>query len=138
MVHERGVYAREHAAGTYSPAPYLAAQALVELPWLAPQSLLYTVVLYPLLGLRATAAGFFFALLVALLSAVAMLLLSQALVHSLPQASLATLALSVLGGSLFSVLSGFMAPAPGLPPWWKWFYYVNPMAYNLYALTGAW
>ena len=66
-----------------------------------------------------------------------MLLLSQALAHTMPQPALATLALSVLGGSLFSVLSGFMAPAPTLPKWWLWFYYANPMSYNLYALTGA-
>ncbi len=54
-----------------------------------------------------------------------------------PVPYLASLGLSVLGGSLFNVLCGFMAPAPTLPPWWKWFYYVNPMAYSLYAVTGA-
>jgi ABC-type multidrug transport system permease subunit len=29
------------------------------------------------------------------------------------------------------------APLPTLPAWWRWFYYSNPLAYSLYAISGT-
>ena len=49
----------------------------MELPYLAPQALAYTLLLYFMLGMRATAGGFFFAYAVVLASAAAMILLAQ-------------------------------------------------------------
>jgi len=88
--------------------PYLAAQVLVELPYLTPQCIIYTLVLYFLLGLAPSAGSFFFALLVVWASSLCMVLLAQALVHATPVAYLASLGLSVIGGSLFNVMCGFM------------------------------
>lgn len=136
MGEERVVYFRESAARTYGPGPYLAAQALAEAPFLLPQAAAYTLLLYFLLGMGASLAGVAFAYLVVLTSAAAMILLAQALVHITPAPYLASLGLSVIGGSLFNLMCGFLAPAPTLPPWWQWFYYTNPLAYALYAITA--
>jgi hypothetical protein len=57
--------------------PYLAAQALAEAPFLLPQAAAYTLLLYFLLGMRASLAGVAFAYLVVLTSAAAMILLAQ-------------------------------------------------------------
>lgn len=40
------MYYREHAAGTYSVGPYIAAEFLVEMPYIAAQSVIYSLLVY--------------------------------------------------------------------------------------------
>ncbi len=42
----RAVYYREHAAGMYSVGPYIAAEFLVELPYVLFQSVIYSLLVY--------------------------------------------------------------------------------------------
>lgn len=42
----RSVYYREHAAGAYSVGPYIAAEFLVEVPYIIVQAIIYSLIVY--------------------------------------------------------------------------------------------
>jgi len=56
---ERPLMYKERFSRTYHPALYAASVFLVELPWLVATSLLYSVIVYWMVGLLADAATFF-------------------------------------------------------------------------------
>lgn len=52
---ERPVFYRELAAGMYSPMPFALAQVLVELPYVALQTILYGTITYFMINFEANA-----------------------------------------------------------------------------------
>nr|POF20093.1 isoform 2 of abc transporter g family member 29 [Quercus suber] len=36
--------------------------------------------------------------------------------------------------SIFNLFSGFFIPAPKIPKWWVWYYWICPVAWTLYGL----
>lgn len=55
---ERTVFYREKAAGMYSPLAYAAAQAVVEVPYIAVQTLTYGIITYFMIGFERTLSMF--------------------------------------------------------------------------------
>ncbi|GJP55565.1 hypothetical protein CLOM_g14521 [Closterium sp. NIES-68] len=39
--------------------------------------------------------------------------------------------------SFWNLLCGFLLPAPKIPVYWKWFYWINPVAWSLYGLAAS-
>ena len=53
---ERTVFYRERAAGYYAVLPYAWAQGTVEIPYILVQSVIYSVIVYSMIGFDWTAA----------------------------------------------------------------------------------
>ena len=133
---ERDVYYKERASNMYGAFPYNAAWGLVEIPYIAVSSLVFTVPFYFLIGFEADAAKFFiyylfFALMVALAVYVGAML-----VVLTPMQQVATLVMSAIVG-IWNLFAGFLAPEPSIPTFWKFLYYIDPMRYVLESLVAS-
>ena len=38
--------------------------------------------------------------------------------------------------ALWALFAGFFVPFTSIPPYWRWFYYINPMAYAFAAVVN--
>jgi ABC-type multidrug transport system permease subunit len=128
---------RERAAGYYHVLPYALAQQLVELPYLAVQTVLYCSIVYWAAWITpsgANAGHFFLFLLFFYLTLLYFVLLGIAAVNLTPLVAMANVLCSFLFG-FFNLMCGFLLPYPSMPPWWQWVYWINPVSWSLYALA---
>lgn len=133
---ERTVMYREKFAGMYSSWSYSFAQAAIEIPYVFIQVLLYTLIIYPSVGYYWTAhklLWFFYTTFCSVLSYVYIGLL---LVSLTPNVEVATI-LASLFNNMQSLFSGFVLPAPRIPKWWFWLYYLTPTSWVLNALLTS-
>ncbi|GAB4822452.1 hypothetical protein N2152v2_009498 [Parachlorella kessleri] len=130
----RAVYYREHAAGMYSVGPYIAAEFLVELPYVLFQSVIYSLLIYWMIGFVADAGKFFWFFMVMVLTLLYWTYFGINNVHVTPNEELAR----ALGGFSFGFVNlfcGFLKPRSAIPKGWIWMYWINPLSYTLYALV---
>ncbi|CAN6360280.1 unnamed protein product [Urochloa humidicola] len=131
LLHERRVLMREASRGAYRLSSYVAANALVFAPCLLAVSLLFSVPLYWLAGLRAEplAAFAFFVLAVWLI-----VLMASSLVLFLsavsPDFVLGNALICVFLG-VFFLFSGYFIPKDSIPRYWAFMYYVSMYRYPL-------
>ncbi|KAF6262511.1 ATP-binding cassette transporter [Scenedesmus sp. NREL 46B-D3] len=133
---ERPVYYREMAAGMYSPLPFAVAQVLVELPYVVLQSLLYGTITYLLVHFELSAAKFWWYILFTFLTLLFFTYYGMMSVAISPNIQLA----SIMSSSVYSLwflLAGFFIPYAAMPPWWAWYYWLNPLSYMLYGIITS-
>ncbi|XP_009614154.1 ABC transporter G family member 31 isoform X1 [Nicotiana tomentosiformis] len=133
---ERTVFYREKAAGMYSPLPYAVAQGLVEIPYILIQTLLYGVITYFMINFERTPAKFFLYLLFMFLTFSYFTFYGMMAVGLTPTQHLAAVISSAFY-SLWNLMSGFLVPAPSIPGWWIWFYYISPVAWTLRGIISS-
>ncbi|XP_071724267.1 LOW QUALITY PROTEIN: ABC transporter G family member 31-like [Rutidosis leptorrhynchoides] len=127
---ERTVFYREKAAGLYSPIPYAAAQGLVELPYIAAQTIIYGTITYFMINFDRTAEKFLLYLIFMFLTFTYFTFYGMMAVALTPTQHLAAVVSSAFY-SLWNLLSGFLVPKPNIPVWWIWYYYICPVAWTL-------
>ncbi|KAH6838399.1 ABC-2 type transporter-domain-containing protein [Chaetomium sp. MPI-CAGE-AT-0009] len=135
-VYERRAVVRKHASwALYRPSADALSNLLVDTPvkfWLAT---CFNLILYFLAGLSATASQFFIFFLVVFSATMAMSMLFRTVA-----AASTTLAQAMaISGFLilaFVTYTGFVLPAPSMPPWFGWIRHVNPLAYAFEALLA--
>uniref|UniRef100_A0A7N0V1X9 ABC transporter domain-containing protein n=1 Tax=Kalanchoe fedtschenkoi TaxID=63787 RepID=A0A7N0V1X9_KALFE len=133
---DRAVLYRERAAGMYAALPYAFAQALIEIPYILTQSILYGCIIYSTIGFEWEIQKFFcflYFMFVALLYDTYFGLMAVA---ATPNQNVAYVATSALF-SIWNLFSGFLIPVSRLPIWWRWNYYLSPFAWTLYGLAGS-
>jgi ABC-type multidrug transport system permease subunit len=131
---ERSVFYRERAAGMYSPMPYAMAQAMVEIPYILVQSTVYALITYSMINFEWTAAKFFWYLLFMFLTFTYFTFYGMMAVGLTSSQQLAAVVSSAFY-SIWNLFSGFLIPVTLMPPWWKWYYYLSPVAWTLYGLV---
>nr|GEU43666.1 pleiotropic drug resistance protein 1-like [Tanacetum cinerariifolium] len=131
---ERTVFYRERAAGMYSALPYAFAQVLVEIPYVLVQTVVYTVMVYSMIGFEWTAAKFFWYLYFQFCCFLYMTFYGMMAVAITPNASIAAIIAASFYG-IFNLFSGFIIPRPSIPVWWRWYYWGNPMAWTIYGMV---
>ncbi|KAL6967672.1 ABC transporter G member 31 [Sarracenia purpurea var. burkii] len=127
---ERTVFYRERAAGLYSPFSYAAAQGLVEIPYIAVQTLIFGLITYFMINFERTVGKFFLYLLFMFLTFTYFTFYGMMAVGLTPTQQLAAVISSAFY-SLWNLLSGFLVPKPKIPGWWIWFYYISPISWTL-------
>lgn len=132
---KRVVYYRERTANYYSCLAYTVSEALVELPYLLAQSIMYSCIVYWMIGFAADTSKFFWFFGVMFLTVTYFCYLGQALVHITPSLELASATFAVLLSCL-QLFSGFLRARPQIPAGWIWAYWINPLSYTLYGLVG--
>lgn len=131
---QRAVFFRERAAGMYTESAFGLSQQLVELPYLVTQTLLFTLILYWMVGFISTAAKFFYFCLYFFLTLWAFTNFGIMAVTLTPALPLASVFCSFFFG-FWNLLAGFLIPQPQIPKYWIWFYYINPVQWSIYGLA---
>ncbi|KAM0033422.1 putative ABC-type xenobiotic transporter [Helianthus debilis subsp. tardiflorus] len=131
---ERTVFYRERAAGMYSALPYAFAQVLVEIPYVLSQTVVYSIIVYSMMGFEWTAAKFFWYVFFQLCCFLYMTYYGMMTVAITPNANIAAIIAASFYG-IFNLFSGFIIPRPSIPVWWRWCYWANPIAWTIYGLV---
>ncbi|VAH42773.1 unnamed protein product [Triticum turgidum subsp. durum] len=133
---ERTVFYRESAARMYSPLPYALGQVVIELPYILVQSLIYGILVYAMIGFEWTVAKFFwymFFMYFTLAYFTFYGMMSMGLTSNYNVASIASTAFF----ALWNLFSGFIIPRTRIPIWWRWYYWLNPIAWTLNGLVTS-
>ncbi|WVY91541.1 hypothetical protein V8G54_037055 [Vigna mungo] len=115
---ERTVFYRERAAGMYSALPYAISQVIIELPHILAQALIYGIIVYAMMGFEWTASkyGAF----------------SQA--SSFLYRFVTTFPLTLI---FIKIVDRNKTIMQRIPIWWKWYYWICPVAWTLYGLVAS-
>ncbi|KQJ92711.1 ABC transporter G family member 41 isoform X2 [Brachypodium distachyon] len=127
---ERSVVYRERFAGMYSPWAYSFAQVAMEVPYVLVQVVLFMLIAYPMIGYAWTAAKFFWFMYTMSCTLLYFLYLGMMMVSLTPNIQVASILASMFY-TLQNLMSGFIVPAPQIPRWWIWLYYISPMSWTL-------
>ncbi|KAK9820341.1 hypothetical protein WJX72_009201 [[Myrmecia] bisecta] len=131
--HERSVMYRERAAGMYNELPFAVAQCIVEIPYNLVQTICFSAVAYFMMGFALTAAKFFWFVFIIFLTLNLMAFYGIMGVYITPDLIAGSVLSSFFYG-FWNVFAGFIIPLSRMPPWWKWYYYINPIAWCLYGI----
>ncbi|KAI3454015.1 hypothetical protein Pfo_010678 [Paulownia fortunei] len=129
---ERTVFYRERAAGMYSALPYAFSQFLIEIPYVFIQSIVYGLIVYSMMGFDWNAEKFFWFVYFLFFSLLYFVLYGMMTVAVTPNHNVAAI-ISSFFYAIWNLFSGFIVPRPRIPVWWRWYYWVTPVAYTLYG-----
>ncbi|KAL6655738.1 hypothetical protein ACP70R_006564 [Stipagrostis hirtigluma subsp. patula] len=133
---ERIVFYRERAAHMYSPLPYALGQVTIELPYIFVQSLIYGVLVYAMIGFEWTAAKFFWYLFFMYFTLAYYTFYGMMVVGLTPNYNISSVASTALY-AIWNLFSGFLIPRTRIPIWWRWFYWICPIAWTLNGLVTS-
>jgi ABC-type multidrug transport system permease subunit len=127
------VFYRERAAGMYGPYPMAIAMGNVEIPYILVQTVVYSCIVYWMVGFAADASKFFWFTFIFGITLMMFTAYGTMSVMITPDKSLAGLFMAFFF-AFFNLFCGFLIPQASIPGWWIWMYWLNPLAYTLYAL----
>ncbi|OMO57673.1 reverse transcriptase [Corchorus capsularis] len=130
---ERTVFYRERAAGMYSELPYAFAQVAIETIYVAFQTLMYSLLLYSMIGYEWQADKFFYFYYFIFMCFTYMSMYGMMVVALTPGHQIAAIVSSFLL-SFWNLFSGFLVPRPLIPIWWRWYYWGSPVAWTIYGI----
>ena len=119
----------------YHPSAYLLAQLIVDIPFMAAQVIVFSCVLYWVVGLYATAGHFFTFMLFAFLTTLCLTSFFRFVAAVSPVIDVAH---TISGMSLLFMVTyaGYMIAYPSMHPWFRWIYWINPVAYGFRGLIS--
>ncbi|XP_031498966.1 ABC transporter G family member 45-like [Nymphaea colorata] len=130
---ERSVFYRERSSGMYSAMPYAIAQVGAEIPYIIVQVILFSFIVYSMVGFQWTLIKFSWFISFIFLGFIYFTLLGMMLVSCMPSLELAG-ALSFFFFVLWNLFSGFFIPMPIMRSWTRWYYWLDPAAWTVYGL----
>ncbi|KAF8643503.1 hypothetical protein HU200_066853 [Digitaria exilis] len=133
---ERTVFYRERASHMYSPLPYALGQVAIELPYILVQALIYGVLVYAMIGFEWTAAKFFWYLFFMYFTLAYYTFYGMMMVGLTPNYNVSSVA-STAFYAIWNLFSGFLIPRTKIPVWWRWFYWICPIAWTLNGLVTS-
>ncbi|RZC64005.1 hypothetical protein C5167_025792 [Papaver somniferum] len=131
---ERTVFYRERAAGMYSALPYAFGQIVIEIPYVLIQSVIYSLLVYSMIGFEWTTEKYFWYLFFTFFSMLYFTYYGMMTVAITPNHNIAAIIGSAFYG-LWNLFSGFVIPRPRMAIWWRWYYWACPVAWSLYGLV---
>jgi ABC-type multidrug transport system ATPase subunit len=131
----RPILAKHRSFALYHPAAICIAQIAADLPILLFQVTHFGLVLYFMVGLKATAGAFFTYLATNFMTALAMTSFFRFVGAAFPTFDAATKVSGLSIVALF-VYMGYMIIKPQMHPWLSWIFWINPMAYGFEGLLG--
>ncbi|XP_004515482.1 pleiotropic drug resistance protein 2-like [Cicer arietinum] len=133
---ERTVLYRERAAGLYSELPYAIGQVAIEVVYVAIQSLIYSIILYWMIGFEQQVENFFWFYFFIFMSFIYFTLYGMMTVALTPNHQIAAIVMSFFI-SFWNLFSGFVIPRTQIPIWWRWYYWASPVAWTIYGLVTS-
>ncbi|GLT76273.1 hypothetical protein SLA2020_479430 [Shorea laevis] len=133
---ERTVVYRERAAGMYSALPYAVAQVVIETIYIAIQTIVYTLLLYLMIGFEWKVEKFFWFNYYIFMCFVYFTSYGMMVVALTPSYQVATVLLSFFI-SFWNLFCGFLIPRTQIPIWWRWYYWASPVSWTIYGLVTS-
>ena len=120
----------------YAVKPYTIATGVVELPYLLLQTVLYTPIVYFMLGFKHTAEAFFLYLIVFMQSISLYTFMGQLYAYLLPSLE-AVGAIGSLNHLLWNIFNGYLVPIPFMAAGWSWLNYISATTWVIYSLGAS-
>lgn len=133
---ERTVFYRERAAGMYSALPYAFAQVVIEVPYIFVQAVIYSLIVYVMIGFEWTVTKFFWYLFFAYFTLLYYTYYGMMAVAVTPNQNIAAIVSSGFYAT-WNLFSGFVIPRTRMPVWWRWYSWACPIAWTLYGLVTS-
>ncbi|CAH1451956.1 unnamed protein product [Lactuca virosa] len=133
---ERTVFYRERAAGMYSALPYAFGQVVIEIPYIFVQTIVYGIIVYAMIGFEWTIVKFFWYLFFMYFTFLYFTFYGMMTVAVTPNHNFAAIISSAFY-AIWNLFSGFIVPKTRIPIWWRWYYYICPIAWTLYGLVAS-
>ncbi|PSK38472.1 Brefeldin A resistance protein [Elsinoe australis] len=131
----RPVLAKHKEFAYYHPAAFCIAQIVADIPVIAFQVSVWSLILYFMVGLTTSASAFFTFWIVLFSISIVMTALFRLCGSCFDTFDNA----SKVSGLLVSALvmyNGYMIPKNKMHPWFVWIYWINPLAYAFESLMG--
>ncbi|XP_021764496.1 ABC transporter G family member 32-like isoform X1 [Chenopodium quinoa] len=133
---ERFVSYRERAAGLYSALPFAFAQVAIEFPYVFVQTIIYAAVFYAMAAFEWTALKFIWYMFFAFFTVLYFTFFGMMTTAITPNHNVAAI-IAAPFYMLWNLFSGLMIPYKRIPVWWRWYYWINPVAWSLYGLLTS-
>ncbi|KAD5803016.1 hypothetical protein E3N88_14376 [Mikania micrantha] len=133
---ERSVSYRERVAGMYSALPFAFAQVAIEFPYVFVQSLVYSLIFYFLASFERSFLKLFWYIYFMYFTLLYFTFFGMMTIAVTPNHNIAAIVAAPFY-MLWNLFSGFMIARMRLPIWWRWYYWVNPVAWSLYGLLTS-
>ncbi|KAI7987449.1 Pleiotropic drug resistance protein 1 [Camellia lanceoleosa] len=117
----------------YNPATWML-EVVIELPYIFVQTLIYGVIVYAMIGFEWTVAKFLWYLFFMYFTLLYFTFYGMMTVAVTPNHNIASIVSSAFYG-IWILFSGFIIPKTRIPVWWRWNYYICPVAWTLYGLV---
>ncbi|KAJ1844422.1 ATP-binding cassette transporter snq2, partial [Coemansia sp. RSA 2703] len=129
----REVVYKHKAFAMYHPAALSLAQTVVDIPFMIVQILVFSCILYFATGLERTAGHFFTFVLYLFVGCLCLTAFFRLVGNISPNVDIAH-TLSGICLLFMILLVGYLQPPKSMHPWFKWIYWINPLAYGFKAL----
>ncbi|KAL6699323.1 ABC-2 type transporter domain-containing protein [Trichoderma pleuroticola] len=128
----RPVLVKQKSFGFYHPAAFCLAQITADFPVLLLQCTIFTVVIYWMAGLKATAAAFFTFWAILFITTLCVTTLFRCIGAAFSTFEAAS---KISGTAIKGIVmyAGYMIPKPKMKNWFLELYYINPFAYAFQA-----
>ncbi|XP_065020887.1 pleiotropic drug resistance protein 2-like isoform X1 [Musa acuminata AAA Group] len=133
---ERTVFYRERAAGMYSALAYAFAQVSIELIYIPPLGLLYSLLLFPMIGFSWRADAFLWFFFFIVICFVYFVLYGMMVIALTPNHHIASI-LSSFFYNFWNLFAGFVIARPLIPVWWRWYYWGDPVSWTIYGIVSS-
>ncbi|KAK0583709.1 hypothetical protein LWI29_001829 [Acer saccharum] len=133
---ERTVFYREREAGMYSALPYAFAQVAIEVIYVTIQTVIYSLILYSMIGFEWHVGKFFWFFYFILMCFIYFTMYGMSLVALTPNVQIAAIVMMFFL-SFWNLFAGFMIPRLQIPVWWRWYYWGSPVAWTLYGVMAS-
>uniref|UniRef100_A0A0E0EQV9 ABC transporter domain-containing protein n=1 Tax=Oryza meridionalis TaxID=40149 RepID=A0A0E0EQV9_9ORYZ len=133
---ERTVFYRERASHMYSPLPYALGQVAIELPYIFLQTIIYGMLVYAMIGYEWSGAKFFWYLFFMYFTLSYYTFYGMMAVGLTPNYNMSTV-VSTGFYTMWNLFSGFVIPLTRIPIWWRWYYWMCPVAWTLNGLVTS-
>ncbi|KAL1962345.1 hypothetical protein VTN77DRAFT_9758 [Rasamsonia byssochlamydoides] len=131
----RPILIKHKSFAFYHPAAFCIAQITADIPVIIFQVSIFSVVLYFMVGLTATASAFFTYWILLIATTMCMTALFRA-VGAAFQTFDGASKMSGLFITATVMYTGYMIRKPQMHPWFGWIYWINPLAYAFEALLS--
>ncbi|PIA65301.1 hypothetical protein AQUCO_00100641v1 [Aquilegia coerulea] len=133
---ERSVSYRERAAGMYSALPFAFAQVVIEFPYVFVQTLIYSTIFYSMASFEWDLAKFIWYIFFMYFTILYFTFYGMMTTAVTPNHNVAAI-IAAPFYMLWNLFSGFMITHKRIPVWWRWYYWLNPVAWSLYGLMTS-
>ncbi|GAU19344.1 hypothetical protein TSUD_336310 [Trifolium subterraneum] len=118
------------------PVVYVERTAVIELPYVFVQTVVYGSIVYAMIGFEWNVAKVLWFLFFMYFTFLYFTFYGMMTVAMTPNNHISTI-VSAAFHSIWNIFSGFIVPRPRIPVWWRWYSWANPVAWSLYGLVAS-
>ncbi|GAU19345.1 hypothetical protein TSUD_336320 [Trifolium subterraneum] len=123
-------------ANSVQPVVAVERTVVIELPHVFVQSVVYCCIVYAMIGFEWTVVKVLWYLFFMYFTFLFFTYYGMMAVAMTPNNHISTIVSSAFF-SVWNLFSGFIVPRPRIPVWWRWYSWINPMAWSLYGLVAS-